>query len=126
MIPDTIKERIRDLETSEAPAHQKHQSLRMTTFYQKQFRPDFLARHPFCRMCEEKGAKTFATEVDHVVPAYDRDLDQFFDEDNLQSLCFDCHVEKSGQEFIARMRTRYMPEPGIYIDADGIPHRYET
>jgi hypothetical protein len=50
---------------------------------------------PLCRHCKSAGIVRVATIVDHVVP-----LDKGGDDsdDNVQSLCFDCHRIKTTQE----------------------------
>lgn len=52
----------------------------------------FLSAFPLCRICEAKGYVTAATEVDHIVALVNGGAD---DVDNLQSLCFDCHKDKT-------------------------------
>ena len=47
-----------------------------------------LARAPFCPC----GAR--ATTVDHIIPHQGRE-EFFFNEDNLQSMCWKCHARKS-------------------------------
>lgn len=51
-----------------------------------------LRREPFCRMCRDKGKRTPATEVDHIIPRRDGGRDEF---DNLQALCKPCHSRKT-------------------------------
>ena len=60
-------------------------------------RPEQLIREPFCRECARHGVRTYATDVDHVVPHEGR-MDLFTDPANLQSLCHRCHSAKTAEE----------------------------
>ena len=55
----------------------------------KALRKDFLAGHPYCFRCGER-----AVIVDHIRPHHG-DLDMFFDETNLQPMCWSCHSAKT-------------------------------
>lgn len=63
----------------------------------------YLAAHPLCVMCEQKGITTLATVVDHKTP-HRGDKQLFWDSGNWQSLCKRHHdsdkqrLEKSGTE----------------------------
>lgn len=50
---------------------------------------DFLAKYPVCFVC---GAR--AEIADHIVP-HRGSLELFFDEDNLQPMCWRCHSRKT-------------------------------
>ncbi|GJH22233.1 HNH endonuclease [Caballeronia novacaledonica] len=54
-----------------------------------------LRRFPLCAMCEAQGLLTQAAEVDHRVPLAHGGTDH---EDNLQSLCIECHAKKTLEE----------------------------
>jgi len=69
-----------------------------------------LSQCPLCVKCQSKGRITAATEVDHIVPLHKGGTD---DLDNLQSLCHDCHAEKTATE----QGKRRKPEIGL----DGWP-----
>jgi len=56
-----------------------------------------LAEHPLCAVCESAGTMTPATVVDHIKP-HRGNADLFFDMDNLQSLCKQCHDRKTMKE----------------------------
>ena len=58
-------------------------------------RARFLRKHPLCIKCKEKGKLTPATVVDHIIP-HRGDPVLFWDENNWQPLCRDCHGEKTG------------------------------
>ena len=60
-----------------------------------------LKEHPFCTICGNK-----ATEVDHIV-AHKGNLDLFYNEDNLQSLCHECHSKKTLEEIHERNQIKY-------------------
>ncbi|MFT3664632.1 HNH endonuclease signature motif containing protein [Piscinibacter sp.] len=50
----------------------------------------YLAKHPICVMCEQRGVVRQATVVDHRVP-HKGDQTLFWDRANWQSLCQPCH-----------------------------------
>lgn len=55
-----------------------------------------------CQVCLKAGRIEKATQVDHIVPRGEGGTN---DEDNLQSICDDCHATKTAQES-ARARKR--------------------
>ena len=57
----------------------------------------FLKAHPLCAECQRQGRLTAATEVDHIIP-HKGNKDLFWNEDNLQALCHECHSRKTGKE----------------------------
>lgn len=60
-------------------------------------RKRFLAAHPWCVRCRDKGQLVPATMVDHIRP--DRgDSDLFWNEKNWQPLCKSCHDHKTMTE----------------------------
>jgi len=75
-----------------------------------QIRASVLSANPLCAKCSERNRITAATEVDHIVPLHKGGTD---DLDNLQSLCHDCHAEKTAAE----QGKRRKPEIGL----DGWP-----
>lgn len=48
-----------------------------------------------CRPCAAKGVVTYGNEVDHVIPKSQGGTD---DLENLQTICKDCHDEKTRRE----------------------------
>ena len=58
----------------------------------KQLRRDFLKKYPYCFICGRK-----ATIVDHIQP-HRGNLDLFYDENNLQPMCWSCHSKKTLRE----------------------------
>lgn len=61
----------------------------------RKLRDAVLAARPLCKMCDDRGRVTLATEVDHIVPKAKGGTDAW---DNLQPLCSDCHREKTNKE----------------------------
>lgn len=66
-------------------------------------REGFLRNHPLCADCSRRGITQAADVVDHITP-HRGDMNLFWDRDNWQSLCANCHnsfkqrLEKSGIE----------------------------
>lgn len=58
-------------------------------------RKAFLQKHPLCAECRQVGRLTPATVVDHIIP-HRGDRKLFWDENNWQPLCKDCHDRKTG------------------------------
>ncbi len=57
-----------------------------------------LAKHPLCAACHDRGIIRAATEIDHIVPV-SRNPHGFWDfENNIQSLCRQCHEKKTAGE----------------------------
>ena len=58
----------------------------------------YIRRHPLCEICLSKGIVKAAEEVHHKIPYLRGNTDEerwklLTDEDNLQSLCCECHDE---------------------------------
>jgi 5-methylcytosine-specific restriction protein A len=78
----------------------------------KRLRAWRLLHEPLCRLCAAISKVTAATVVDHVKP-HKGDAGLFWDPNNTQSLCADCHDRhKQSQE-----RTGHL----VGADADGTP-----
>lgn len=75
---------------------------------------DFLRRNPLCRMCIDKGQVKQAEVVDHIEPhGAGQDQEKFWDENNWQSLCKQCHdSRKQSQERLGYSKS---------IGTDGMP-----
>ena len=58
-------------------------------------RKAFLQKHPLCAECGKAGELIPATVVDHIIP-HRGDQKLFWDENNWQPLCKDCHDRKTG------------------------------
>ena len=56
----------------------------------------YLQRHPLCVKCLEDKKITPATIVDHIVP-HRGDKTLFWDQENWQALCKNCHDKKTGR-----------------------------
>lgn len=64
----------------------------------------FLSAHPLCRMHMELGQVREAQVVDHIQP-HRGDLGLFWDSDNWQALCKQCHdAHKQAQEHTGLLR----------------------
>lgn len=57
----------------------------------------YLAKHPLCVKCKEAGKLVAATVVDHIVP-HKGDYKLFWDSENWQPLCKECHDIKTASE----------------------------
>ena len=57
----------------------------------------YLANHPFCVRCLERGVHTHAIVVDHIVP-HKGNQSLFWDKSNWQPLCKQCHDKKTATE----------------------------
>lgn len=76
-----------------------------------------LGTEPLCRLCKQAERLVPAVVVDHIEP-HKGDVNLFFDDTNLQSLCKTCHdVSKQRQEHRGFMQG---------CDASGIPFTRRT
>ena len=66
----------------------------------EKYRKEFLLQHPLCEDCLSKKILRTATVVDHIV-AHKGDERLFWDEQNHQALCKQCHDMKTMQEVCA-------------------------
>ena len=57
----------------------------------------FLHAHPLCAECERHGKYTRAEVVDHIVP-HRGNMKLFWNRDNWQPLCKQCHDKKTARE----------------------------
>lgn len=60
-------------------------------------RARFLRHNPLCAECLRHGRVTPATVVDHIIP-HRGDMTLFWDQNNWQPLCKQCHDKKTGRE----------------------------
>jgi 5-methylcytosine-specific restriction enzyme A len=60
-------------------------------------RATYLLAHPLCVECGKSGRLTVATVVDHITP-HKGDQSLFWNHDNWQSLCKQCHDIKTARE----------------------------
>jgi 5-methylcytosine-specific restriction enzyme A len=58
-------------------------------------RKAFLQEHPLCVECLKAGKLTPATVVDHIIP-HRGNQELFWNADNWQPLCKECHGKKTG------------------------------
>ena len=63
----------------------------------KTLRKQFLREHPLCEECKKNGVVEAATVVDHIKP-HQGDEELFWDQNNWQSLCKQCHDQKTAKE----------------------------
>ena len=61
------------------------------------WRTRFLIANPLCAECARQGRTVEALEMDHIVPVF-RASDRFWDETNVQGLCYNCHMSKTAKE----------------------------
>lgn len=57
----------------------------------------YLDKHPWCVECEKNGIHEPATETDHIIP-HKGDKKLFWDRNNWQGLCHNCHSKKTAKE----------------------------
>lgn len=62
----------------------------------QRLRRRYLALHPFCQDCRERGQVVEATLVHHVVPVLE-DRTQRLETGNLRALCARCHAAAHGE-----------------------------
>lgn len=72
----------------------------MARFYSTQqwnnLRDMYRGQNPMCERCAKMGVTKLAQMVDHITPI--KQGGGKMDWDNLQSLCFKCHNQKTGSE----------------------------
>jgi 5-methylcytosine-specific restriction protein A len=59
---------------------------------------DALAREPLCRRCAGGNVSSLASLIDHIEPVQGPDDPRFWDTDNHQPLCRQCHAVKTGAD----------------------------
>ena len=70
----------------------------------QQARIGFLRKHPLCAYCEREGRINAASVVDHIAP-HRGNMKVFWDSENWQSLCSECHnTTKAAEERAAGLR----------------------
>ena len=74
----------------------------------RHLRNQYIFANPLCKMCRDKNIIEKATEVDHIHGFKNRG--QFFNYNNLQSLCKSCHSKKThtagGPDYIRKAREK--------------------
>lgn len=58
-------------------------------------RQRLFTKEPLCRLCQERGVVSEATQRDHILPLHKGGTDT---EDNIQPLCDSCHDIKTVKE----------------------------
>jgi 5-methylcytosine-specific restriction protein A len=80
-----------------ADAKRENSSKRLYNYAWQKARKYYLQRNPLCRTCKKQGITKQANVVDHIIP-HKGDYDLFWDEDNWQSMCKECHDIKTARE----------------------------
>lgn len=78
-----------------APAPSRAPSYRIRGRALQQIREAHLRLHPLCVRCLLKGFLTPGDEIDHIIPLSQGGTDT---DDNRQTLCAPCHVEKGRED----------------------------
>lgn len=73
-----------------------HHRARKTASFRRQ-REAFLRDNPFCAEHDRHGVKRLGGVLDHIKPHRGDDV-LFWDQDNWQNLCRECHNAKSSRE----------------------------
>ncbi len=92
--PKTHAQRLREAQPRPKDAR-PHSADRGYGHYWRKIRAIQLSREPLCRMCKANGRTEAATMVDHIKPKSQGGSDMA---DNLQSLCWDHHNQKTRRE----------------------------
>ena len=78
-------------------AERKNATERGYTYKWRKASKKFLEQHPLCVRCEAKGIVRLATVVDHIKP-HKGNQKLFWDVNNWQPLCKQCHDRKTATE----------------------------
>jgi 5-methylcytosine-specific restriction endonuclease McrA len=93
----TLRPRIREADPTRkgpAPTVSQFDKNKLYGHRWRKERLQHLAQHPLCVHCAKQDRTTEAKVVDHKVP-HGGDLTLFWDRDNWQSLCKQCHDRKT-------------------------------
>lgn len=63
----------------------------------RRYRESYLRSHPLCVKCYKDNRITIATVIDHIIP-HKGDMVLFWDSNNHQPLCKQCHDKKTAKE----------------------------
>lgn len=67
----------------------------------KRCRAAYIARHPLCEDCKERGLivpSAYIHHIEHLTPENVRDPEIAYGDTNLRALCFDCHEKAHGRK----------------------------
>lgn len=64
----------------------------------QRYRRQYLAKNPLCAECERQGRLRAATDVDHIKAVTGPNDPLFWDPENHQGLCHECHSRKTAKE----------------------------
>lgn len=113
-----MKEEARKKYLAECDAKRKTATQRgYNTAWQKA-RKSYLIQHPICVKCGRP-----ATDVDHIIP-HRGDTKLFWDTANWQSLCHECHSQKTYAEVMQQRRRPEKKEQGYTKSQDGTSFFY--
>lgn len=104
--PSPNKERNKAAEQRYEAKRTKHYDCRQW----RRLRAYVLAKSPLCVSCADNNKVTAAQCVDHIEGHNGRSDPKFWDESNLQSLCFRCHADKTAAERAERAQNSAMQE----------------
>lgn len=74
----------------------KHAAARGYDYRWQQFRTNYLAQHPLCGDCEERGTVTAATDIHHK-EKLTNSLELQYELENLMPLCHACHSKRTAR-----------------------------
>lgn len=97
LVPNGYCDRHKPKEHSRSQEAESWRWMYRTKTWLEDLRPTQLLLEPFCRECAKHGARTRATDVDHIED-HKGDWEKFCDRSNLQSLCHNCHSRKTAAE----------------------------
>lgn len=63
----------------------------------REYARNYLKAHPLCVMCMDKGLTVASRCVDHI-KSHKGNQELFWNPENHQALCFECHNRKTAQE----------------------------
>lgn len=79
--------------------HRPHAAQRGYDALWRKLRVMYLRSNPLCIHCQQQGAVTAASEVDHIVPKRSGGSNH---NSNLQALCKSCHSKKTAKERLGK------------------------
>ena len=93
----------------------KYEAREINFYHSKQWQhlsKNWRLTHAICAQCEREGRITEARLVDHIQPIRTKyGWEHRLDPDNLQSLCYQCHADKTTREVAARGgRVQHRPQ----------------
>ncbi len=71
----------------------------------RRWRAGILRYEPLCRPCSESGFTVAAAEIHHIEPAH-LEPERFWDRDNIQPICKDCHENRHAGDHLSLEQER--------------------